>query len=78
VALRNSVTTADRVGTRAETGLAVLGLAAVIAALITGWRSRRRGDRPPSGTSDSDAAERLRDVFAPTGSSGPVGKAEER
>jgi apolipoprotein N-acyltransferase len=78
VALRNSVTAADRVGTRAETGLAVLGLAAVIAALITGWRSRRRGDRPSPGTSDSDAAERLRDVFAPTGSSGPVGKADER
>ncbi len=66
VPLRTSLTTADRVGTRAELGLAALGLAAVIAALVTGWRARRRpGQSSPAGA-DSDAGERLRDVFAPS------------
>jgi apolipoprotein N-acyltransferase len=69
VPLRTSLTTADRVGTRPESGLAVLGLAAVLAAVITGWRGRRRSYRPPAGAADTEAAERLRDVFAPTGQS---------
>lgn len=67
VPLRTALTTADRVGTRPESGLVVLGLAAVVAALITGWRGRRRSYRPPAHSRDADAAERLRDVFAPTG-----------
>ena len=72
VPLRTSLTIADRVGIRPELGLAVLGLAAVLAALIAGWRARRRGVTAPRGPEDDDAAERLRDVFAPTG------KAQER
>ena len=67
VPLRTSLTIADRVGIRPELGLAVLGLAAVLAALIAGWRARRRGVTAPRGAEDDDAAERLRDVFAPTG-----------
>jgi apolipoprotein N-acyltransferase len=69
VPLRTALTTADRVGTRPESGLAVLGLAAVLAAVITGWRGRRRSYRPPAGAADTEAAERRRDVFAPTGQS---------
>jgi apolipoprotein N-acyltransferase len=69
VPLRTSLTTADRVGTRPEFGLAGLGLAAVLAALITGWRGRGRSYRPSHGDADADAVERLRDVFAPSGQS---------